>query len=118
MKKPQDYTTKKIKDFEFSEIDFYFYDELFGKKWDDEKFEHPRCISSEKNNEGYPIKIERLIQKLQQFKDKGANYVSIDYHCDHIGYQLEFLNIQKSTPEEILNYKTKELKKKEIKNKF
>lgn len=44
--------------------------------------------------DSYPINIETLEKMLQDAKSKGATHVEIDYHCDHIGYIVEYLNTE------------------------
>ena len=39
-------------------------------------------------SEGYPIRIDRVLQILQEMKDKGATHVEMEYHCDHISYPI------------------------------
>ena len=39
-------------------------------------------------SEGYPIRIDRVMQTLQEMKDKGATHVEMEYHCDHISYPI------------------------------
>ena len=90
----QYYSIKSLDEFEFSEIDFDLYENLFGKNYDSDKKEHPNQIG-QYYREGYPILIDRLIDKLNEFKEKGANYVSLEYHNDHIGYPMEALLIKK-----------------------
>lgn len=92
---------KTIDSFEFSEIDFDLYDELFTKEKVAEIYnsnkDHPSNYIFNKRDpecDGEPINIDRLINKLNEFKNKGANYVALEYHCDHIGYILEAIKIE------------------------
>ena len=39
-------------------------------------------------SEGYPVRIDRIMQILQEMKDKGATHVEMEYHCDHISYPI------------------------------
>jgi len=41
------------------------------------------------------IKIDDIINKLNEFKNKGAEFVSIDYHTDHGSYLLDSIKIEK-----------------------
>ena len=52
-----------------------------------------------------------MIKPLQDMKDKGANYVSLNYHEGHIGYQISGYLIRESTTEEIQNYEFKRMSK-------
>ena len=44
--KKQCYSIKLIDKFEFSEIDFDLYENLFGHDWDDDTKDHPQEIGS------------------------------------------------------------------------
>ncbi len=48
-----------------------------------------------------PIKIDTLRKYLDELESKGANYVSIDFHIDHIEYELDGIKISEATQEEI-----------------
>jgi hypothetical protein len=58
------------------------------------------------------INIDTMIGELQQLKRDGATHVAIDYHCDHIGYDITGFLVKESTEEEITDY----IFKKETKN--
>ncbi len=47
------------------------------------------------------VKIDELITILQELKDKGANYVACDWHCDHQELEVHGFNYRKSTDEEV-----------------
>lgn len=47
------------------------------------------------------VKIDELITILQELKDKGANYVACDWHCDHQELEVQGFNYRKSTDEEV-----------------
>ena len=109
----QYYSIKSLDEFEFSEIDMDLLNTLFGKDWyNDEEKEYPNSVGSY-YKDGYPILIDRLIDKLNEFKQKGANYVSLEYHCDHIGYPIEALLIERMSDSDIEDHEQKILKKKE-----
>jgi len=75
-------------------------------------------------SEGYPIRIDRVMQTLQEMKDKGATHVEMEYHCDHISYPIYGYRIthadqadideleQKKTQAEKLEAEAKELRAK------
>ncbi len=109
------YITKNIIGNEsFSELDFVLQDE-FEFNYEKQK----DFIVIEKgigNVDGYPIKINTLIESLQDLKSKGTTHVELDYHCDHIGYDISGFNIIKSTKEEIDEYEI-EISKNNDKNK-
>jgi hypothetical protein len=110
------FTINTIDNFEFSELDFELYDEIFGKdKLDFDEFSPESIEDKYSEVEGYPIQIDKLINLLSQFKEKGANYVALHEHCDHIGYNLEAYNIHLSSDEEINGFTFKEKEKERIK---
>ena len=49
----------------------------------------PEGIGDRSRVDGSPVKIDTLIKILQNFKNKGANYVSLDANDDHHGYKFE-----------------------------
>ena len=49
----------------------------------------------------FKILIDKLINILQDFKSKGANYVACDWHCDHQELDLYGFEFRKATEEEI-----------------
>jgi len=92
-----------IDDVSFSEIDFDLYDK-FKLDTDLEGDEYPQLENDGKSTNAedcYPVEIDSLIEKLNELKIKGANYVQIDYHCDHIGYDISGWLIRKVTQEDI-----------------
>jgi hypothetical protein len=48
-----------------------------------------------------PINIDDLIDLLVERKKRGSTHVSLDYHEDHIGYEMAFFKIYESTDTEI-----------------
>lgn len=112
---------KSLHEEELSELDFELYDK-FGINLEDTE---PSFIYKSK---GYglsstPIEIDLLIKFLNSLKEKGSNFVRIEDHCDHHGYEFEGLSIRFATQEEIDDYlnkkklkeeKTKEEKIKEL----
>lgn len=47
------------------------------------------------------INIDRMIAELYKLKHEGSTHVAIDYHCDHIGYDIAGFFVRKSTDSEI-----------------
>lgn len=85
----------KVDEVEFSEIDFDLYNEIFEKEKVDEMYdngEYPGDNLDLSETENYPIHIDKVIAQLQKMKENGAEYVEIDYHCDHIGYIIKSYN--------------------------
>ena len=90
---------------EISEIDFDLRDNILGKNWDEE-FEDEIYLGHYYDG-NCPVEIDRLIEILNNFKKEGSNYVSIDYHIDHIGYIFQPHSVYVSSPEELTEYSEK-----------
>ena len=88
-----------------TEIDFILRDKILGKNWveNEERFGHITLNNDYKNWQGevHPINIDDAIKILEKLKKEGSNYVEIMYHCDHIGYYFNGLDIHRSTDEEV-----------------
>ena len=103
--KPSDtvYITKKfIRDEEFSEIDFEFQDEFKIKE--DQDYAIIELGRSHLDPCTRPIRIELLIETLKEMKMAGATHIEMDYHEDHIGYEISAFKYYFSKPDEILVY--------------
>jgi len=101
------------KEVEESEIDFEMHSDL---KHDYEKEERIEITTRENTiwrGESYPIKIDKMIEMLEEIKSFGCNYAEIMYHNDHIGYIVNGLEIRLSTKEEIKEKEEKILKSQE-----
>lgn len=65
-----------------------------------------------------PVAIKDVIETLVEMNSKGANYVCIDWHCDHRELEIVGLEFRLATPEEIGGYQKimdeKEQKAKEL----
>jgi hypothetical protein len=59
------------------------------------------------------VSIDVLINSLQELKSNGANYVSCDWHCDHVELDLYGVQYRLATPEEIESFKQAQKLKKE-----
>lgn len=96
-------THKYVDEVEHSEIDFDLTDKILGDDADD--FDIRNIFLGKQGKwwigEGEPIEIDRVIKTLEELKEKGANFVEIMYHCDHIGYVFNGVDIHKSTEGEI-----------------
>lgn len=44
--------------------------------------------------DSYPMKIDEVIRLLELFKEKGADYVAIDYHMDHQTYLFDAIKFE------------------------
>ena len=70
-----------------------------GFDWDvNEDYEE---IGDTNQSDAGLVKIDDLITILQELKDKGANYVACDWHCDHQELDVYGFNYIKSTDEEV-----------------
>jgi len=122
-------TKEFIAEVEDSEIDFDLQREFAGEV-DSDTYVNIEWIEKggpKWGSEGYPIRIDRVMQTLQEMKDKGATHVEMDemeYHCDHISYPIYGYRIthadqadideleQKKTQAEKLAAEAKELRAK------
>lgn len=101
------YITKThITDSNESELDFVLHDE-FGFDYD--KFDDIVTISKGKygSADATPMKIDDMIQKLNDLKSKGVTHIQIEDHCDHQGYDVSGYEIRLSTDEEIIEIEEK-----------
>lgn len=104
------YITKEvIVNIEHSEIDFLIQDE-FGLNHEDEQ-DLIQLMVGNPDITNEPINIDLMIKTLQEMKEQGSTHVSLDYHIDHIGYEMTGYKIYHSTEEQIRDYEEK-LKKK------
>lgn len=87
---------------ELSEIDFDLYQREIGDEYDGYLTEiKVYCQKSTWSEESYPINIDKVIEVLSNLKKDGANYVEIMYHCDHIEYVFNGVEVRKATKIEI-----------------
>lgn len=92
---------KYTEEIEFSEIDFEMYDKVLGKNWDEKNEIESGIENKNWYGEAYAMDIDKMIEVLNGLKKGGANYVEVMYHCDHIGYVFNGVEIRKATKEEI-----------------
>ena len=105
---PKVYVTKRlVDDIEHSEIDFDLYSE-FGFDYDTHS-EFVGIQMGQDGTDGYPINIDKMIKTLEDMKAKGATHVEMNYHCDHIGYEISGYEIKASKQEEIDIYENQRL---------
>lgn len=62
---------------------------------------------------GGMISIENMRKTLDKFENQGANYVNVDFHCDHNEVEITGIIFSRSTQEEIDAYIKENLDKKE-----
>jgi hypothetical protein len=96
-----------ISNFSFSEIDIDLHEE-FGFDYDVHEDFVEIGDGKTGDADAYPIKIDRMISILQQMKDEGSTHVEIDYHTDHIGYDMTGWSIRLANNEEIDEVERKE----------
>ena len=65
--------------------------------------------------DGGMVSIENMRKALDEFEKQGANYVNVDFHCDHNEVEVTGVIFRKSTQEEVDNYIKEELAQKEAK---
>lgn len=91
MKEIQIRLTKEfIAEVEDGELDFYLQREFVGEV-DSDTYVDIEWIEKggpKWGSEGYPVRIDRIMEILQEMKDKGATHVEMEYHCDHISYPI------------------------------
>jgi hypothetical protein len=100
------YVTKTVK-FEKSadELDFDNMDQ-FGWK-DHDQHDFVEINNDMLSTDAEPIEIDRLIAILNEAKSKGSTHVAVEYHCDHIGYDIAGIEMRLSTQEEIDSFENK-----------
>lgn len=77
-------------------------EEDLGKDWEhDESLILPNNLYFDSE----PVAIKDVIEALVEMNSKGANYVCIDWHCDHRELEIIGLEFRHATPEEIGEYK-------------
>jgi hypothetical protein len=106
------YITKEvIANVEHSELEFILYSD-FGFDYDTHS-EFVELLKGNPDVTNEPIKIDRLIESLQELKEKGSTHVALDYHTDHIGYEMTGYKIYHSTEEQIKTHVDKQKTKHE-----
>lgn len=95
-----------IDDSSFDDLDIELQENFNMSLHNDDSLYDDYDIICNKNGraDGHPIRIDKLISTLQHFKSIGANYVELDYNCDHIGYDLSAYNIRVANKDEEVEY--------------
>ncbi len=97
---------KHVKHINTDELDFLNREQIFPDLGEDEDLNE---IYKDKTNIlNTPVSINYLRGLLDELETKGANYVSIDYHTDHIEYELDGIIAREATQEEIDDQKEKD----------
>jgi hypothetical protein len=98
------YITKiHIDDKNVSELDFVLDDE-FGVNSENEEY-LDELLVGQGRADGYPINIDTLFNLLTELKNDGCTHVELDYHSDHIGYDISGYIIRKSTKDEMPEFR-------------
>lgn len=63
--------------------------------------------------DGGMVSIENMRKALDEFEKQGANYVNVDFHCDHNEVEVTGVIFRKSTKEEVDNYTKEKLDQKD-----
>ena len=83
--------------------EIYGWDEFFTEEEADD--DYPETIEVDMPQWGgadaSPIKIEEMQEMIQTLKDKGCTHVEIDYHCDHLEYEVYGYQMRKATEKEV-----------------
>lgn len=103
---------KPIHHINSDELDFSLREQVLQPFDEDE--EYREIYESKLNYLNSPIKIETLRGFLDDLEERGANFVAIDYHTDHIEYELDGMFITEATQDEI-DYHEKKDKEFELK---
>lgn len=100
------YVSKTVKfEEEPSELDFDNR-EQFG--WEDhDKHDFVEISNSMISTDAEPIAIDQMIEILNKAKAAGSTHVAVEYHCDHIGYEITGFEMRLSTAEEIADYEAR-----------
>lgn len=89
---------KLIGQLETDELDFQFYND-FGVTYGGDELDIIRNKIG--YSDGYVINIDLFQSYIDKLKSMGANYLSLDYHCDHITYLIDGYEVREANQEEI-----------------
>ena len=102
------YFTKKI----LEKKQFYVEPESdLGYDWD--SGDRYQVIKELNYLEGGVVSIENMRKALDEFEKQGANYVNVDFHCDHNEVEVPGIIYSRSTDDEITSFIKSEEEKKE-----
>lgn len=97
---------RHIDDCSFEDLDLDLYEEFIVDQGHDDELETVRVGRG--RADGFPIKIDRMLEALTKLKEAGATHIEIGYHCDHIGYDISGFSIVELKPDEIIELKAKQ----------
>jgi vacuolar-type H+-ATPase subunit I/STV1 len=89
------------------ELDLLLREQIIPNIYEDEE-DFNEIYKDKANNLNTPIKIDTLREHLNLLEKKGANFVSIMYHPDHIEYELDGQLVREATQEEINEHTLKQ----------
>lgn len=99
------YVTKEvIDDICFEDLDIQLKEDYGFDYEDDTDYVEIKVGNPEVDNE--LINIDSLIIVLQDLKSIGTTHVSLDYHCDHHGYNITGYKVYHSTNEQIEKFES------------
>lgn len=101
-----------IQDHSIDELDFVLHDEFGIDTDNNQKFEIIEVGNS--SAYGYIVNIDMFMERLQKMKDQGATHIEMDYHEDHIGYDISAFEVRPSTKEEIESFENAKRAKEEV----
>lgn len=83
------------------------------KAWKNDKLDINISTDTYTNAESKDIPIQWMKLMIEKAERAGANFIQIDYHCDHEEYDVYGSKLTLPTPEDEAKRKEKERKKKE-----
>lgn len=93
--------------------------EVFATKEELEKYEYLYLTFDDKKvyqTEAAIIPIQKIKELIDKAEASGANFVAIDYHCDHGEYDVYGYHVERMTQEEIDALEVKKAEKKKTIN--
>jgi hypothetical protein len=110
-------TVTTVFDEQSSELDFEMYDDALGhdnvEKAYDENGIQTIYRKGGMYHDSYPIKIDDLKRIISKAEKAGANYIAIDYNCDHPDYTFFGLDIHAATHTELAEHNNQQRKQEE-----
>ena len=109
---------KYIEEEEISDLDLDFVDDILGNNPEGHDYDTIDKSDFRYSGNADKIEIDNLIEILEGFKKKGANYVEFINHFDHHGYILNSLDAREATKEQIQTEKNNNKVAKELAKKI
>lgn len=105
------YTKVLVGDFEAGDLDHKLM-KLYGFDWDTHD-DFVETTMGRGDADGAPIAIGELLDIILGLQKSGATHVEMNYHEDHVSYEISGYVIRPSTTEEIKIKQTESLSRKE-----